>query len=80
MLDKQDLVNNPPHYNHGGIECIDAIKAALGTDGYIAYLRGQLIKYNWRILHKDNPLQDAEKMEFYNKRLVLELKDAEYMC
>ena len=26
---KVDLVNKPPHYNQGGIECIDAIKAAL---------------------------------------------------
>ena len=23
-----DLVNNPPHYNQAGIECIDAILAA----------------------------------------------------
>ena len=24
-----DMVNHPPHYNKAGIECIDAIKAAL---------------------------------------------------
>ena len=24
-----DMVNNPPHYNEAGIECIDAIQAAL---------------------------------------------------
>ena len=25
-----DMVNNPPHYNQTGIECIDAISAATG--------------------------------------------------
>ena len=25
---KEDLVNSPPHYNKGGVECIDAIFAA----------------------------------------------------
>ena len=24
-----DMVNQPPHYNHAGIECIEAIEAAL---------------------------------------------------
>ena len=24
-----DMVNSPPHYNHAGIECIEAIEAAL---------------------------------------------------
>lgn len=70
-----DPVNNPTHYTHSSIECIDAIKAALGKDGFIAYLRGQIIKYDWRLLHKGNPVQDAEKMEFYNKRLIIELKE-----
>ena len=32
-----DMVNNPPHYNQTGIECIDAISAATG-DGYKYYL------------------------------------------
>jgi len=28
-----DLVNNPPHYNQAGIECVDAIAAAT-DDGF----------------------------------------------
>ncbi|KKK84649.1 hypothetical protein LCGC14_2781220, partial [marine sediment metagenome] len=24
---KEDMVNQPSHYNYGGIECIDAIRA-----------------------------------------------------
>jgi hypothetical protein len=36
---EMDLVNNPPHYNQGNIECIDAIKSAcVGLDGYEGYV------------------------------------------
>lgn len=73
--DNYDPVNNPTHYTHGAIECIDAIREQLGKDGFIAFLRGTIAKYGWRLLHKDNPLQDAEKMGFYIKRLIVELKD-----
>ena len=69
-----DVVNNPSHYTSGAIECIDAIRESLGKDGFIAFLRGQVTKYNWRLLHKGNPLQDAQKMEFYIKRLIIELE------
>ena len=33
----EDLVNNPPHYNQAGIECIDAIMAATNhnKEGYL---------------------------------------------
>ena len=40
---KSDMVNSPPHYNQGGIECIDAIEAALGKEGFRAYCRGNAI-------------------------------------
>ena len=69
-----DVVNNPSHYTSGAIECIDAIRESLGKNGFIAFLRGQVTKYNWRLLHKGNPLQDAQKMEFYIKRLIIELE------
>jgi hypothetical protein len=38
-----DMVNHPPHYQ-GKVECIDAIEAALGPDGFAAYCRGNAIK------------------------------------
>jgi hypothetical protein len=65
-----DQVNHPPHYNQGGIECIDAIEAALGRDGFIAFLRGQVLKYQWRLGHKDAASQDAAKAHWYSDRLV----------
>lgn len=65
-----DPVNYPPHYTQGKVECIDAIESALGPQGFVAFLRGQVIKYNWRMTHKDNPQQDAEKAAWYQNKLV----------
>jgi hypothetical protein len=67
-----DLVNHPAHYTsaENGIECIDAIEAALGRDGFIAFLRGQVIKYQWRCGLKDDATQDAAKARWYADRLV----------
>lgn len=64
-----DMVNNPPHYNQGDIECIDAIESALGKEGFEAYCRGNAIKYLWRIglKHRDNN-EDWEKANWYINR------------
>lgn len=64
---KLDLVNNPPHYTAGEIECKDAIKSALVscTDGYTASCLGHVIKYVWRFKLKGNPIQDLEKSVFW---------------
>ena len=44
-----DNVNSPAHYNAGGIECIDALAAAV-TDlrGIEAVCTANAIKYLWR--------------------------------
>lgn len=65
-----DMVNKPPHYTAGAVECIDAIEAALGPEGFIAFLRGQVIKYTWRLGRKDAALQDAQKAASYQARLI----------
>lgn len=64
-----DLINQPPHYTAGTIECLDAIEAALGARGFADFLRGQIIKYQWRLGLKGHPVVDAAKAEFYAKRL-----------
>ena len=62
-----DMVNHPPHYqSDNGIECIDAIRAALGRDGFIAYCRGNAIKYLWR--DKVNNVEDRNKAAWYINR------------
>ena len=65
-----DPVDHPAHYNSGAIECIDAIEAALGRDGFIAFLRGQVIKYQWRLGLQDAAAQDAAKADWYSRRLL----------
>lgn len=71
-LDKIDMVNSPPHYNASGIECIDAISAALG-EGYEFYLQGNIMKYLWRYRYK-NGMQDLEKAHWYLDKLMTEVE------
>ena len=69
-----DLVNHPPHYKHGDIECIHAIKAALGDHGFAPYCKGNVIKYLWRAEHKGNTDQDYGKADWYMRRLLLHVE------
>jgi len=65
-----DVVNHPPHYTQSHLECIDAIEAALGYDGFLDYCRGQVIKYIWRAPHKGSPTQDLAKAKWYIERAL----------
>ena len=68
---KNDPVNHPAHYTAGGVECIDAIAAALTSqnDPMAAWLTGQCLKYLWRWPLK-NGLEDLKKTRFYLDRLI----------
>lgn len=68
-----DSVNHPAHYTQGSIECIDALKSALGHEGFKNYCRGACIKYLWRTEHK-NGLEDLKKCEWYLTRLIKEIE------
>jgi len=68
-MKKIDYVNNPPHYNNGNIECIDAIEAMLSPEEFIGYLRGNSLKYRWRFRYK-NGIEDLKKAEWYENRLL----------
>ena len=74
-----DPVNHPSHYTAGGVECIDAITAALCKyeDPVDAWLAGQVIKYLWRAPLKGKYKEDIEKAQFYLNRLVAKQIDAE---
>lgn len=61
---------NPDHYRNGDIECIDAIKAALGS-GFNSYLRGNILKYVWRYMDKGG-IEDLKKARWYLNRLIAE--------
>lgn len=65
-----DPVNHPFHYCQGGIECIEALKAATtGLVGIEAVCTANAIKYLWRHKHK-NGVQDLKKAIFYIERLI----------
>lgn len=65
-----DPVNHPSHYTQGGVECIDAIQAAVSNlSGPEAWLTGSAIKYLWRWKMK-NGLEDLQKAQFYLDRLI----------
>lgn len=57
-----DNIHNPSHYTKGGIECIEAIKAAVTgiIDPFEAYCTGNIIKYVWRWNYK-NGVEDLDK-------------------
>lgn len=69
--------DNPNHYKTGKLECIDAMRAMLGDDGFANYLRGTIFKYNWRLGKKDEASMEAKKIAVYTRWLndVLEGKE-----
>lgn len=42
---ENDVVNHPIHYTQGGIECIDAMKAAFGAAELAVYCKIAAFKY-----------------------------------
>lgn len=65
---EHDAVNHPNHYCKGGVECLDAIKAALG-DKYEGFLAGNVLKYVYRYPDK-NGVEDCKKARFYLDKLI----------
>lgn len=63
------VVDHPPHYNQGGIECIDAIKAALTPEEFRGFCKGNALKYVWRERYKNGGV-DLEKSNWYLLRLL----------
>lgn len=75
---KPDMVNHPQHYTQGGIECIDALKAAtVGKRGIEAVCVANVIKYCWRYEAK-NGIEDVRKAKFYIERLLKELEERQH--
>ena len=66
-----DPVNQPQHYNAGGIECIEAILAATNEQAE-GYLQGNIMKYIWRYRAKGQAINDLKKAEWYLKELIVD--------
>ena len=59
------------HYDVGGIETLDIIKAKLTDEQYRGYLLGNALKYLCRSMHKEDTRRDIEKAAYY----ILWLRD-----
>ncbi len=66
---REDVVNHPSHYTDGGIECIEAIEAALTTEEFRGYCKGNCMKYIWRERHKGGT-ESLKKARWYLDRLI----------
>lgn len=59
QFEKQDMVNNPPHYKDAsGIECIEVTK-------YMSFLGGNCFKYLYRAGSKGDAIEDLKKAAWY---------------
>ena len=65
-----DVINHPAHYTAGGIECIDAIQAALTPEEFRGYCKGNVLKYIWREKHKGGD-ESLEKAAWYLDRAIV---------
>jgi hypothetical protein len=64
MVGVNNMIEHPEHYTSGGIECIEAIHAALTADEFRGYIKGNIIKYAWRERHKGGD-EDLKKIRAY---------------
>jgi hypothetical protein len=65
----EDKVNNPSHYQSGGLEVIDIIETKLSSDQLKGYYLGNILKYVFRHEYKDG-ITDLKKARWYLDRLI----------
>lgn len=70
---KPDPVNRPAHYTSGGIECINAMRAAFGVEAVKDFCLCNAFKYLWRHRNK-NGVEDLKKCRRYLNRLITEME------
>lgn len=68
---------NPQHYQRDGMECIDAIKAAVqNLSGAEAFETGSAIKYLWRWKEKGG-IDDLRKATWFINDMISDLEEIE---
>lgn len=68
---------NPDHYQRDGMECIDAIKAAVqNLSGAEAYETGSAIKYLWRWKEKGGK-DDLNKAKWFINDMISDIEEIE---
>ena len=70
VLENNNTVHHPKHYNWKGIECDQIIEwMAKGLEGKRAFYMGSIMKYLYRYPYKGNPQEDLMKAEEYIRLL-----------
>lgn len=75
LVEEADNVNNPPHYNYGTVECIEAIEESMTPESFRGYLKGNCMKYLWRYERKGKALEDLRKAQWYLDKLIDEVEE-----
>lgn len=73
-LYEDDMINSPSHYNVGNIETIDYLESLNLAEDFCC---GNAIKYLSRYKHKNSPLEDLKKAQWYVNRLIQILEKRE---
>ena len=75
---QSDRVNSPAHYTRGSQEAIDIIEEAIqdAPSPEQGMLQAQVLKYLLRLWLKDNPVEDAQKAQWYLNRLIAKMQSA----
>ena len=68
---------NPSHYTQGYIEAIDAMEECSTDEEFVGHLRLTAMKYLWRLNDKGDPVENAQKAQWYIERLVDKLETIE---
>ena len=68
QVNKPDMVEKPRHYM-GEVECIDAIKSAIGREHFISHCQACVMKYVWRWKAKGG-VEDLRKARVYLEWMI----------
>lgn len=68
----RDMVNSPSHYTSGRVEAIEVIEDATKDAPTVmaGVYQANVLKYLLRLWHKSNSKEDAQKAEWYLKKLI----------
>lgn len=70
---QKEMINHPPHYKNGNIECIEAMIDVFGKHKVAAFCELNAFKYQWRANNKGTDIQDKKKAIWYlNKYIELD--------
>ena len=69
-------VDHPAHYNQGGIEVIEVLKAYMTIDELIGFCKGNVLKYMLRAKHKGR-VEDYRKAAWYQDYLIKLIDEAQ---